>query len=203
MQRQNTPLSNRGQREPGLRPYSESLDGLVERIDQERRFPLVRFRERLPDGRVAVEFFDRARYPEGDDPDYDFYLRDIHQAMEWVRQVAPKSWITKRHIEVFAILVLREFPDGAMAWAIQHAPASDPAARHVLLCLAVHAARGSAGPSADVEWLSKATGLKPRTVNRKLTLLHGVGVVTRTADEASGRISWRIAAANQGSEGAK
>jgi hypothetical protein len=115
MQRQNTPVSNRGQREPGLRPCADVLDEVMQRIERERRFPLVRFRERLPDGRVAVEFFDRERYPEGDDPDYDFYLRDARQALEWVRQVAPKSWITKRHIEVFATLALRELQEGAGA----------------------------------------------------------------------------------------
>lgn len=202
MQRQNTPVSNRGQREPGLRPYSEALDGLVERIDQERRFPLVRFRERLPDGHVAVEFFDRARYPEGDDPDYDFYLRDMRQALEWVRQVAPKSWITKRHIEVFAILALREFPEGATTWALQNAPTIDPTSRHVLLCLAVHAANGSSSGYADDELLIRATHLKPRTVRRKLNLLLGIGLVTKAVD-ASGCAVWRIAMSGMGSEGAK
>lgn len=115
MQRQNTPVSNHPQRQSGLRPIADVLDDLTQRLHREREFPLVRLGERLDDGRIAVEFFDRERYPEGQEPEYDFYLRDVRQALEFVQQVTPKSWITKRHVEVFVTLVLRAFPEGICA----------------------------------------------------------------------------------------
>ncbi len=115
MQRQNTPVSNHSLRQPNQRPIADVLDSLTQQLHREREFPLVRLGERLDDGRIAVEFFDRGRYPDGVEPEYDFYLRDFRQALEWVQQVTPKSWITKRHIEVFATLVLRAFPEGSAA----------------------------------------------------------------------------------------
>lgn len=115
MQRQNTPVSNHSLRHPGSRPIADGLEDLTQQLHREREYPLVRLRERLDDGRIAVEFFDRTRYPDGMEPEYDFYLRDFRQALEWVQQVTPKSWITKRHIEVFATLILRAFPEGVAA----------------------------------------------------------------------------------------
>ena len=39
---------------------------------------------------------------------YDFILGDAVDALEWIRHVSGKTWITKRHIEALAALALRE-----------------------------------------------------------------------------------------------
>lgn len=96
----------------GLRPIAEVLDEVMQRIERDRSRPLAKLQERLPDGRIAVEIFDRER---GDQPQYDFYCRDPRQALEFVRQLAGKQWVTKRHLEVFASLMLRAFPEGREA----------------------------------------------------------------------------------------
>lgn len=95
--------------ERGLRPYSEALDKVQERLLLDRAKPLVKLQERLPDGRIAVEIFDRDR--GGDEPAYDFYCRDLRQALEWIQQMAPKQWVTKRHLELFASAMLAAFPE--------------------------------------------------------------------------------------------
>ncbi|MCU1196162.1 hypothetical protein JAK23_10805 [Stenotrophomonas maltophilia] len=48
---------------------------------------------------------------------YDFYCSGPLQAVEWIRQIAPKTWITKEHITVFSSLILEAFPQPA---AVQH-----------------------------------------------------------------------------------
>jgi len=82
------------------------LDACMERIAERRARPLVRLQEHLQDGRIAVEVFDRMR--EGDIPLYDFYCGDMRGTVEWIAQMAPKTWITKEHLEVFARLMLKE-----------------------------------------------------------------------------------------------
>ncbi len=64
---------------------------------------------------VSRSFYDRTR--EHDAPMYDFYCSGPRQAVEWIRQVAPKTWITKEHITVFSSLILEAFPQPA---AVQH-----------------------------------------------------------------------------------
>lgn len=96
----------------GLRPISDVLDEVMQRLERDRSRPLAKLQERLPDGRIAVEIFDRER---GDQPHYDFYCRDPRQALEFVRQLAGKQWVTKRHLEVFASLMLHAFPEGQEA----------------------------------------------------------------------------------------
>lgn len=39
---------------------------------------------------------------------YDFLLGDAVDALSWVRQITPKQWVTKAHIEAFVSLALRE-----------------------------------------------------------------------------------------------
>lgn len=96
--------SNKGPRRIGdIAP--EWLEQLRERAER----PLVKIAEVLPDGRVAVEFFERIE----DDYRmlYDPVISDPLSALQWVAQVAPKSWITKEHIETFAVLMLAHFRD--------------------------------------------------------------------------------------------
>lgn len=97
------------------RHIGEVVEEALARLQQRRAHPLVKMLERLPDGRVAFEFYDRTR--EHDSPMYDFYCSGPLQAVEWIRQVAPKTWITKEHITVFSSLILEAFPQPA---AVQH-----------------------------------------------------------------------------------
>ncbi|QGL63118.1 hypothetical protein FEO87_07605 [Stenotrophomonas maltophilia] len=99
----------------GLRPYADVMQDALAHIQDRHARPLVRLQERLSDGRVAVEIYDRTR--PGEEPTYDFYCSGPLQAVEWIRQVAPKTWITKEHITVFSSLILEAFPQPA---AVQH-----------------------------------------------------------------------------------
>lgn len=81
----------------------EQLEHLRERVER----PLVKIAEVLPDGRVAVEFFESIE----DDYRmlYDPCIGDPLSALQWVAQIAPKNWITKEHIEAFAVLMLAHY----------------------------------------------------------------------------------------------
>jgi len=85
------------------------MQDAVERIKERHAHPLVRLQETLPDGRIAVEVFDRTR--AGDEPTYDFYVRGPHDALQWIRQMGSKRWITAEHLSVFASLVMDAFPE--------------------------------------------------------------------------------------------
>lgn len=91
----------------GPRLIGDIVSVQMERLRERAERPLVRLAERLPDGRVAVEFFERTE----DDYRmlYDPCIGDPLSALQWVAQIAPKTWITKEHIEVFAVLMLAHF----------------------------------------------------------------------------------------------
>lgn len=93
----------------GPRPYGEVMQDALARIQDRHARPLVRLQERLPDGRIAVEIYDRTR-PD-DEPTYDFYCSGPQQALEWIQQMASKRWITTEHLGAFATLMLTAFPE--------------------------------------------------------------------------------------------
>ncbi len=93
----------------GPRPYAKVLQETVTLIKERHARPLVRLQERLPDGRIAVEIYDRTR--QHDSPEYDFYCAGPQEALEWIRQMSSKSWITTEHLGAFAALILAAFPE--------------------------------------------------------------------------------------------
>lgn len=99
----------------GLRPYADVMQDALGHIQERHARPLVRLQERLPDGRVAVEIYDRTR--AGDEPTYDFYCSGPLQALEWIQQMSSKRWITAEHLGAFATLMLTAFPEVAGASA--------------------------------------------------------------------------------------
>ncbi len=96
---------------PKSRPrhISAVMNDAVEKIRERQARPLVRLQERLPDGRIAVEVYDRTR--RGDEPTYDFYCSGPQQALEWIQQMSSKRWITTEHLGAFAALMLAAFPE--------------------------------------------------------------------------------------------
>lgn len=95
----------------GPRPIGEVLEEAFGRIEERHARPLVRLQETLSDGRIAVEVFDRTR--ASDEPTYDFYVRGPHDALQWIRQMGSKRWITAEHLSTFADLMMEAFPEGA------------------------------------------------------------------------------------------
>lgn len=95
--------------ERGPRPYGEVMLDALASIQERQARPLVRLQERLPDGRIAVEIYDRTR--PGDEPTYDFYCSGPQQALEWIQQMSSKRWITAEHLGAFATLMLTAFPE--------------------------------------------------------------------------------------------
>jgi len=93
----------------GPRHYGEVMQDALARIQDRHARPLVRLQERLPDGRIAVEIYDRTR--PGDEPTYDFYCSGPQQALEWIQQMSSKRWITAEHLGAFATLMLTAFPE--------------------------------------------------------------------------------------------
>jgi len=94
---------------PGSRPYGEVMLEALANIQERHARPLVRLQERLPDGRIAVEIYDRTR--SSDEPTYDFYCSGPQQALEWIQQMSSKRWITAEHLGAFATLMLTAFPE--------------------------------------------------------------------------------------------
>lgn len=101
--------TNRGNPNPGPRHISAVMNDAIKMIKERQARPLVRLQERLPDGRIAVEIYDRSR--PGDEPTYDFYCSGPQQALEWIQQLSSKRWITTEHLGAFAILMLAAFPE--------------------------------------------------------------------------------------------
>lgn len=93
----------------GPRPYGEVMQEALTRIQERHARPLVKLQERLPDGRIAVEIYDRTR--PGDEPTYDFYCSGPQQALEWIQQMSSKRWITAEHLGAFATLMIAAFPE--------------------------------------------------------------------------------------------
>lgn len=69
-----------------------------------RRPQLVRIDSRLPDGRIGVSVFD----PAHPGFRYDFWCEDAIDALTWIRQLGEKSWVTRDHLHVLAMLILHE-----------------------------------------------------------------------------------------------
>jgi hypothetical protein len=88
-----------------LRSASEYADEVMQRIQQDMASPLVRTEEILPDGRVAVILTDRSN------PGfvYDFHCSTLDDALQWISHLAPKTWVTKRHLEILAYLMRQHF----------------------------------------------------------------------------------------------
>lgn len=102
MQHENTP-------DKGPRLIGEIARDQLQQLRERAERPLVKIAEVLPDGRVAVEFFEHI---DGDYRMlYDPVISDPLSALQWVAQALPKNWITKEHIEVFAVLMLAHFRD--------------------------------------------------------------------------------------------
>lgn len=93
----------------GLPAYADVMQDALAHIEERRARPLVKLQERLPDGRIAVEVYDRSR--GGDEPAYDFYCSGPQQALEWIQQMSSKRWITAEHLGAFATLMLAAFPE--------------------------------------------------------------------------------------------
>ena len=49
-----------------------------------------------------VTFYDRANPGFT----YDFTLGGPMDALRWIRHMAPKQWVTKQHLELFAIIAI-------------------------------------------------------------------------------------------------
>lgn len=94
---------------PAPQPYGEVMQDALERTQERHARPLVKLQERLPDGRIAVEIYDRSR--PRDEPTYDFYCSGPQQALEWIRQMSSKRWVTTEHLGAFATLMLAAFPE--------------------------------------------------------------------------------------------
>ncbi|HDS1550643.1 TPA: helix-turn-helix domain-containing protein [Stenotrophomonas maltophilia] len=67
----------------------------------------------------------------------------------------------------------------AMAWAMDQKRIADPAARHVLLCLANYADKDGRGAFPSADSLSQDTGLSVRTVRLKLVQLVEAGLTVK------------------------
>ncbi|MBN7837471.1 helix-turn-helix domain-containing protein [Stenotrophomonas maltophilia] len=67
----------------------------------------------------------------------------------------------------------------AMAWALDQKRIADPAARHVLLCLANYADKDGRGAFPSADSLSQDTGLSVRTVRLKLVQLVEAGLTVK------------------------
>lgn len=93
----------------GPRPYADVVKDAMAHIQERRARPLVKLQERLTDGRIAVEIYDRTR--PGEEPTYDFYCSGPQQALEWIHQMSSKRWITTEHLGAFATLILTAFPE--------------------------------------------------------------------------------------------
>lgn len=93
----------------GPRHISAVMNDALKMIKERQARPLVRLQERLPDGRIAVEIYDRTR--SSDEPTYDFYCSGPQQALEWIEQMSGKRWITTEHLGAFATLMLAAFPE--------------------------------------------------------------------------------------------
>ncbi|MDN8643462.1 terminase large subunit [Stenotrophomonas indicatrix] len=65
------------------------MNDAIEKIRERQARPLVRLQERLPDGRIAVEIYDRSR--PGDEPTYDFYCSGPQQALDPLED--PRCWL--------------------------------------------------------------------------------------------------------------
>lgn len=92
---------------PGRRA-GEVLDEVLAHLRHRKRFPLVTIND-LPCAkngfRVGVAFFE-----DGDDiPAVEFYVADERGALEWIRHLAEKTWVTKEHLEIFASLMHEKF----------------------------------------------------------------------------------------------
>lgn len=86
----------------------DMLDALAQIQECPARL-LFRSQECLPDDRIAVAIYDWAR--PGDESTYDFYCIGPQQALEWLRQMSSKRWITAWHLGVFALLMLMTLPE--------------------------------------------------------------------------------------------
>jgi hypothetical protein len=81
--------------------------GLAPRMDIPRASPrpvLVRIDGRTDDGRIGVSVFD-LNHPGFV---YDFWCEDAIDALCWIRQLGQKSWVTRDHLYVLAMLILHE-----------------------------------------------------------------------------------------------
>lgn len=67
----------------------------------------------------------------------------------------------------------------AMVWALEQQEIQEPAARHVLLCLANYADKEGRGAFPSSSSLSQDTGLSVRTVKYKLDTLESAGLIRR------------------------
>jgi len=109
MQQQKAGLSAVRKKVSGELSGADCLEKIIKRLRRESGYPLVRFKGCLPDGRVLVEFFDRSRRPRGWIPETDFCLDSPRHALECMAYLAEKTWVTKRHLEVFALLAAHHF----------------------------------------------------------------------------------------------
>lgn len=66
-----------------------------------------------------------------------------------------------------------------MAWAMTQQLVTDPAARHVLLCLCNYAGDTGRGAFPSTQTLTRDTGMGRRTVQRKLDDLEAAGLIVR------------------------
>lgn len=89
----------------GLITASQALDMLQVQMEEDGRRPLVTLDETAPNGSAAFTFYDR----EMRGSSYEFWCNDQRDALQWLQHMAQKTWVTKRHLELFSILALEAF----------------------------------------------------------------------------------------------
>lgn len=94
-------------------PLCNSLNSLMSDLKRDAAEPLVRIERPHPYGPVSVVFTDCG----SPGFEYDIPCSGLADALRWITHVAPKTWVTKRHLELFALLMLGEFYDSAFSEA--------------------------------------------------------------------------------------
>lgn len=87
---------------------AEAADAVLANLRERRERPLVTVDAVYPERNwVEFTFYDRT----GSGMEYEFHCCGFADGHHWIKQLAPKTWVTKEHIEVFAILLLQQFDD--------------------------------------------------------------------------------------------
>lgn len=89
--------------EANVSTLAEASNSFMERARRERAYPVVTVEK------GSIFLFDRSE--DGSvQGSYEIELRDLRTPARvafWVRQIAPKTWVTKRHLELFAQIVFQ------------------------------------------------------------------------------------------------
>lgn len=87
---------------------ADVMDKVLLEIALDRSSPLVTIDAvDTKNNGLSVTFHDRANPGMR----YEFWCHGQADALEWVAHMAPKTWVTKRHLEIFARRVAEHFPE--------------------------------------------------------------------------------------------